>query len=177
MADYYTHAVVHQIIPERLMSPLERLLLTAVFGFDNVDEEGLYFYAENGPHCGIMLSRRDVEDSLASTRVRSRLRPFIADCLGSANPEHDYVDVDLSAYPTGDVPIVVLQDIVRRSKGELPYVSIAYAYTCSKMRPDGFGGMGVIITPARVLYRSIYDFFENFERRRLRRARAETAPP
>jgi hypothetical protein len=176
MADYYTHAVVHQVIPERLMSPLERLLLTAVFDFDTVDD-GLYFYAENSPHCDITLSRRNVEEALAATRVRSRLRLFIASCLGKANSEHDAFDVDLSAFQTGDVPVVALQDIVRRAKGELPYVSIAYAYTCNKMRPDGFGGMGVIITPARVLYQSTYDFFENFERRRLRRAQAEAALP
>lgn len=176
MADYYTYAVVHQIIPERMMSPLERLLLTAVFDFD-LGDKGVYFYADNGPHSYVTLRRRDVGEALAATRVRSRLRPFIADRLGKANPERDFFDTDLSAFPGGDMPVVILQDIVRRSKGELPYVSIAYAYTCCKMRADGFGGMGVIITPSRVLYQSTYDFFQNFERRRLRQARAEAAPP
>jgi hypothetical protein len=175
MADYYTHAVVHQIIPERLISPLERLLLTAIFDFDIIDE-GLYFHAENGPHCDITVSRRSIEEALAATRVRSRLRPFMADRLARANPGHDAFDVDLSAFPAGDVPVVILQDIVRRSNGELPYASIAYAYTCNKMRRDGFGGLGVIITPARILYQSTYQFFEAFEARRVRRATRPSAP-
>lgn len=38
------------------------------------------------------------------------------------------------------------QEIIRRSEGTLPWVSMEKAYTCSKMRPDGFGGSAIFIT-------------------------------
>ncbi len=44
------------------------------------------------------------------------------------------------------------QEIIRRSKGALPWVSMEKAYTCSKMRPDGFGGSAIFITADDVKY-------------------------
>jgi len=38
------------------------------------------------------------------------------------------------------------QEIIRRSNGELPWIYMETSYTCSKMRPDGFGGFAVFIT-------------------------------
>lgn len=170
MADYYTQIVVQQTIPERLISPFERLLLAEILESTSC-EQGIYYFSSNGPSCDITLNRRELELALEKSE-RSRLRPFIAGRLKKAVPDHDYVDFDLSAAPFGDAYIVLLQDIVRRSKDNLPYLTIACAYTCNKMRPDGFGGMGIIITPARVLYQSTYDFFEDYERRRRRKSTA-----
>jgi len=41
---------------------------------------------------------------------------------------------------------VRFQEIIHRSNGELPWVSIESAFTCNRMRPDGFGGSAVFIT-------------------------------
>jgi hypothetical protein len=67
----------------------------------------------------------------------------------------------------------IFQDIVRRS-ARLRYVTAISAFTCSKMRPDGFGGMAVLITPSAVVGKSTSDHpgFPERSRPRLgRRAR------
>jgi len=173
MADYYTQTVIHQEIPERLIAPFERLLLAEVFENENRDA-AIYYYASERPNDFITLDRRAVENALSTCRVRSRVRSALVETLLKSDPEQDYFDFDLTAasdYTT------ILQDIVRRSKGELPYLTIAAAYTCSKMRPDGFGGMATIITPSRILYHSTYNVLEAFEARRARKAARQSAPP
>ncbi|MDD4616726.1 MAG: hypothetical protein PHW76_06405 [Alphaproteobacteria bacterium] len=164
MADYYTQIVVQQTIPEKLISPFERLLLGKIFETESC-EDGIYYFASNGASCDITLNRMELKQTLERPGERSRLRPFIAARLKDTAPDNEFVDLDLSTAPSGEAHIILLQDIVRRAKGDLPYLTIACAFTCNKMRPDGFGGMGIIITPARVLYRSTFDFFESFERR------------
>ncbi len=173
MADYYTQTVIHQEIPERLIAPFERLLLAEVFENENHDA-AIYYYASESPNDFVTLDRRAVESALSTCRVRSRVRSALVEALLKSDPEHEYFDFDLTAacdYTT------ILQDIVRRSKGDLPYLTIAGAYTCSKMRPDGFGGMAIIITPSRILYHSTNSVLEAFEARRARKAARQSAPP
>ena len=55
---------------------------------------------------------------------------------------------------------VILQDIVRRSS-TLRYVTVVTAFTCTKMRPDGFGGMAVVITADAIKGKSTNDFIED----------------
>lgn len=176
MADYYTHTVVQQTIPERLISPLERLLLANIFTREAYDD-GVYYFADTDPNIFIVLDRPELRRALDETRVRSRIRSFVERCLAASGNENSNIDLDLSAVDGGNAHIVILQDIVRRSKGEIPYLTLASAFTCSKMRPDGFGGMGIIITAKRVLYQSTYEFFESFERRHLRRQQAAAQTP
>jgi len=45
-----------------------------------------------------------------------------------------------------------LQEIICRSNGELSWISKESAYTCSRMRPDGFGGGAVFITADDIQY-------------------------
>jgi len=174
MADYYTQTVIHQEIPERLIAPFERLLLAEIFESDRRDDS-FYYYASENPSDFISLDRKAVEDALSSCRVRSRVRSSLIEALLKSDSAHDYFDFDLTSGPNYTT---ILQDIVRRSKGELPYLTIASAYTCSKMRPDGFGGGAIIITPYRISYSSTYDVFEKFERRRSKKhGQPESAPP
>lgn len=44
------------------------------------------------------------------------------------------------------------QEIIRRSNGELLWISKESAYTCSRLRPDGFGGGAVFITADDIQY-------------------------
>ncbi len=174
MADYYTQTVIHQEIPQHLIAPFERLLLAEIFESDERDGSS-YYYASENPNDFITLDRKAVEDTLSTCRVRSRVRSALTEALLKSDPGQDSFDFDLTStagYTT------ILQDIVRRSKGELPYLTIATAYTCSKMRPDGFGGGAIIITPYRVSYNSTYDVFEKFESRRAKkRGKPKSAPP
>lgn len=45
-----------------------------------------------------------------------------------------------------------LQEIIRRSNGELAWIFKETSYDCSKMRPDGFGGSSVFITADDIQY-------------------------
>jgi hypothetical protein len=178
MADYFTSTVVQQDIPERLITPLERLLLGAMLDSDEPRDGTIYYFADNGgARSDITINRRALEDALSISQARSRSRPPVAGMLAKANPESEDIDLDFSAPPfQEDAYIVILQDIVRRSKGELPHVTIAAAYTCSKMRPDGFGGTAIAITPRRVLRCSTYDFLYAFETRQERKRRKRDVP-
>jgi len=51
--------------------------------------------------------------------------------------EREVEEADLSAR---------LQEIIRRSRGAVPWISLEFAYTCSKMKSDGFGGSAWFIT-------------------------------
>jgi hypothetical protein len=55
----------------------------------------------------------------------------------------------------------IFQDIVRRS-ASLRYVTATSAFTCSKMRPDGFGGMAVLITATAIMGKSTSAIIEDF---------------
>ena len=55
----------------------------------------------------------------------------------------------------------IFQDIVRRSP-TLRYVTAVTSFTCSKMRPDGWGGMAILITPSAVMRRLTGDIIEDF---------------
>ena len=48
---------------------------------------------------------------------------------------------------------------MKRSK-TLDYISVLTAFTCSRMRPDGFGGMATLITAEAVVGKSTNDILE-----------------
>ena len=53
-----------------------------------------------------------------------------------------------------------LQGIIRRSNGELPWVSMEDSLLCSKNCPDGFGGQAVFLTADNLLYTSTAQWLE-----------------
>ena len=64
-------------------------------------------------------------------------------CTGYLEPEEpEGKEIELSEEDL----FARFQEIIRRSNGELPWIYKESAYTCSKMRPDGFGGSAVFIT-------------------------------
>lgn len=44
----------------------------------------------------------------------------------------------------------VLQEIVVNSDGAIPYLTVQAALTCSKPRPNGFGGYALVITAGEI---------------------------
>ena len=66
--------------------------------------------------------------------------------LDSEEPDGEEIEL------TEDDLLNRFQEIIRRSNGELPWISKESAYTCSKMRPDGFGGGAVFITADDIQY-------------------------
>jgi hypothetical protein len=161
MADYYTPTVIQQTIAGADMTPLERLLLSHIFESE-CDGEGWYFYSESGPADVITVERAALKTALAAREldvdnaVNNFVRKLLAD-LKDGKLQNGYLDIDLSTASWE----AIFQEIVRRSP-TLRYVSAVSSFTCSRMRPDGFGGAVVIISADAILGRSTSDLLEEF---------------
>lgn len=161
MADYYTPTVIQQTIPDTDMTPLERLLLSHIFSTER-DGDGWYFYSEQGPADIIAVDRAELEAALAASQTSdvNSANVFVTEHLPrpqSGEPLPAQIELDLSTTSWE----FIVQDIVRRSSS-LPYVSAVSSFTYSRMRPDGFGGAVVLISPDEILGKSTSDLLEEF---------------
>lgn len=161
MADYCTPTVIQQTVPEADMTPLERLLLSYVFDAER-DGDGWYFFSELGPADMTVIERVTLETALAASEldVDNTANAFVRKHLADLNAEEHQdtqIDVDFSDMSWQRI----LQDIVRRSS-TLKYVSVVSSFTCSRMRPDGFGGAAVVISADAILGKSTNVLLEEF---------------
>jgi hypothetical protein len=157
MADYHSPTVVQPTIPDRDMTPLERLLLSHILDCE-LDGDGFYFYSETGPSDGIELPLDELRTALsASDSVPSTAYDYVIERLALAGADDTHIEIDLS----GTSWEFILQDIVRRSR-TLDHITVVSAFTCTKMRPDGFGGMAVLITADAIKGKSTHDILEDF---------------
>lgn len=157
MADYFSPTVVQPSLPIADMTPLERLLLSAIFDAEP-DGKDLYLYTEFGPSdiVGLPIDHlRAVFE--ASAAVPSRIASSIAEQLARMPEDETEIEIDLTD-PSWEI---ILQDIVRRS-ARLRYVTVISSFTCSKMRPDGFRGAAVLITADRIFRKSTGDLLDEF---------------
>jgi hypothetical protein len=157
MADYFSPTVIQPTIPAADITALERLLLSHIFNAEP-DGEGLYFYADEGPADMIWLDRTQLDAALARspTEVDSAATAFVSEQPARVPADNVEIELDLSGGWE-----FIFQDIVRRSRS-LRYVTAVSAFTCSKMRPDGFGGMAVLITAGTVMGKSTSDIIQDF---------------
>jgi hypothetical protein len=156
MADYFTPTVVQQTIPHVDITPLEVILLSHIFTGE-VDAAGWYFFAEQAPADILTIARQELQDGLNASRHIAGESNTLVETLLAEQPDAAEIDVDL----TRTNYEFIFQDIVKRSD-TLEYVSVASAWTCSKMRPDGFGGMAIVITADTVKGKSTLDFIQDF---------------
>jgi hypothetical protein len=161
MADYYTPTVIQQTIPEADMTPLERLLLSHVFDAER-DSEGWYFFSEVGPVDMTAIGRAALEAALAASELDTdnTANAFVSKLLADLKDDElqdEHLGIDFSETSWESI----LQDIVRRSP-TLRYVSAVSSFTCSRMRPDGFGGAVVVISADAILGKSTTDLLEEF---------------
>ena len=157
MADYYSPTVIQQPIPVADMTPLERMVLSLIFDAEP-DGETLYFHTAFGPSDVIGLSIDELRAALeASAAIGSTATTYVAERLAAVPADETEIEIDFS----GTSWEFIFQDIVRRSS-TLRYVTAVTSFTCSKMRPDGFGGMAVLITADAVLGKSTNDILEDF---------------
>jgi hypothetical protein len=161
MADYYTPTVIQQSIPDVDMTPLERLLLSHIFDAER-DGDGWYFYSEQGPSDMLYVERAALEAALAASEAaaESAANVFVKghqSPLQSGEPPPSHLDLDLSTTSWE----FIMQDIVKRSL-TLRYVSAVSSFTCSRMRPDGFGGAVVVISADEIIGKSTNDLLEEF---------------
>jgi hypothetical protein len=157
MANYLSPTVIQQPIPVADMTPLERLVLSLIFDAEP-DGEALYFHASLGPSDAIGLSIDDLRTAFgASAEIDSTATTYVAERLAATPADDTEIEIDFS----GTSWEFIFQDIVRRS-ATLRYVTAVTSFTCSKMRPDGFGGMAVLITADAILGKSTNDILEDF---------------
>jgi hypothetical protein len=156
MADYFTPTVIQPAIPIADITPLERLLLSHVFNAE-CQGERLYFYADEGPAERIWLDRAWLEAALAQSRIDSTATNLVIEHLARIPADNVEIELDFS----GQRWEAIFQDIVRRSRS-LRYVTAVSAFICSKMRPDGFGGMAVLIAADAVMGKSTDDIIKDF---------------
>ena len=157
MADYYTPTVVQPTIPYADMTPLEQLLLTQIFESEPNDN-GLYFFAEIMPTDQFELPLETLRGALAaSDGVASQAATFVIDRLKDAGGDYADIELDLSVISWE----FIFQDIVKRS-ATLVYVTVVSAFICSRMRPDGFGGMAIVITADAIMGKSTGDILADF---------------
>jgi len=170
MADYFSPTVVQPTIPNADMTPLERLLLMQIFESEP-DGDGLYFFAEILPAELIELPIEALRNALAaSDGVASETATFVLDHIKNIGEDNSDVAFDLSMTSWE----FIFQDIVKRS-ATLDHVSVLSAFTCTRMRADGFGGMAILITADAIRGKSsediLFDFMDEAEHRA-----APTAP-
>jgi hypothetical protein len=158
MADYFTPTIIQPAIPAADITALERLLLSHVFNAEP-DGDRFYFYADEGPADIIWLDRAPLEAALAQSQAAAGDTAPIVVAEQLARVPADNVEVELDFSDRSWEAI--FQDIIRRSP-TLRYVTAVSAFTCSKMRPDGFGGMAVLITADTVMGKSTSDIVEDF---------------
>jgi hypothetical protein len=157
MADYYTPTVVEQTIPSSDMTPLERLILTNILDWEP-DNDGIYFFMETGPCDCLELNTNEFRMAFEQSRdVKSFTMDYLSDVFAKLDSTKNHVDIDFS----GTSWEFISQDIIRRSS-TLKFVVILAAFTCSKMRPDGFGGMAQLITADDIKGKSTYDILREF---------------
>ncbi|MBU6397097.1 MAG: hypothetical protein KJS74_02820 [Rhodospirillales bacterium] len=156
MADYFSPTVIPEIIPNADMTELELLLLSHMFDAGS-DGEGTYFHSWQGSSDLIRVSRAELVAALyAAHGSDSRVRAYVEEKLKAAASGDASVELDMSGMSWE----VILQDIVRRSS-KLRYITVTTAFTCSKMRADGFGGMAMFITADAIKACSTTEFLSD----------------
>ncbi len=157
MADYYTPTVIEPMIPLAAILPIERLFLAKVFS-EEIEGETAYYCSDDGASDLITLDAEAVRTALgAQSAETSSLTKKLLDEHGEAIQGDEEIELDMC----GDLWADVLQDIVRRSP-DLDHLTVTMAFTCSKMRPDGFGGLAMLITASTIRSESTSTLFDRF---------------
>ena len=159
MADYFSPTVIQQSIPITDMTPLERLVLSLIFDAE-LDGVASYFHTSLGPSDATGLSIDELRTAFdASAGIDSTVTTYIAERVAVASTDDAEIEIEIDF--SGTSWEFIFQDIVRRSS-TLHYVTAVTSFTCSKMRPDGFGGMAVLITADAIVGKSTNDILEDF---------------
>jgi hypothetical protein len=170
MADYFTRTLVQQCIPLSDITPLELLLLLHMFSLEDGEATG-HFCTWDGPAPIVSVPAGDLRAATDASRgTESRAMRRILDHYGDVLIGEGDIELDLS----DNFWITILQDIVARSRA-LTHISVTMSFTCSKLRPDGFGGAAMLITANCVRSTSTHVMLDTFIRRATRKG--EIPPP
>ena len=169
MADYYSQCVVSPMLPLSDLTAAEHLILCNMFESE-ADADELYLFAEVGRNSMFDLERSDIVAALATTAKGSAAADLLAGAIAGLSEDDTVAEIDLD-----DQWIGILQEIVRRSP-TLTFIAIETAFTCTKMRPDGFGGSALLITADTVDAMSTSQFIDEALSRRVGAATEPSSP-
>ena len=140
MADYFSQTVIRPDIPRTAMTALEYKVLGQIFDHEDVGDD-VYFFASHGPNDFVFLEIAEVRRFLEeSDGIASSVADLVRKEIGTCDPDAAELELDMSVIGFEGI----FQDIVQRSA--LEHVEVEAAWTCSKMRPDGFGGAATLIS-------------------------------
>ncbi|RIA46734.1 hypothetical protein DFR49_1288 [Hephaestia caeni] len=146
MADYFFPTVVWPTIPVDAITPLEMMLLTQIYE-NEPDGDAIYFFASEGTNDCLWFNAAELREVLAGETVTpGGVAELVRDKLAALGADEEEIELDLA--DQGDDRI--FQAIIRRCD-QLDHVTITSAWTCSKMRPDGFGGGVTMVTADHIL--------------------------
>lgn len=157
MADYHSPTVVRPDIPRAAMTLLEHRLLIGMFSYEG-EEDSVYFFAEDYVNDLIHLRVSEVLwliQSDPNPDAASYASRVVSEALDKLDPGEDEIALDMSAIGYEDI----FQDIVKRCDA-LEDVEVVAGWTCTKMRPDGFGGMATLITADAIESMSTASFLD-----------------
>lgn len=163
MADYHSHIVIQPSVPLVDMSPLEDLLLSHMLQSEE-DGDALYLFAElsidSMPSINVGELRAAFQESLS---FESQILPAVKLWLDKVCDLDDDEDTDFDFDAVVEYPAyqLILQDIVRRS-ATVNYFTIEGAYTCTKMRPDGFGGVAGLVHAGGIRVQGTSELIESY---------------
>lgn len=149
MADYYSPTVVNPFLPSDAISLIEILVLTQMYDWEHSGDR-LYFFNETGRPSEIELHVAEVRDLIdAAPSDAGRLVKLLTIELSTLEPEQATFTLDVGDHLDAEI----FQDILSRCP-DVDHITITSAWTCSKMRPDGFGGSVTVITAEKILTES-----------------------
>jgi hypothetical protein len=139
MTEDYHPTIVEQRIPNNLMTPIEVWLLSYIFGNSYADDDVWFFADYEQPECSIYID--DDDDEFASALKQSRtIDPSFCNEVEEAI-DGDFIELDtLGGYER------IFQQIIRRSKGEIPYVRVQGSANLDWLIFGRFGGYAVLVT-------------------------------
>lgn len=145
MADYSSPTVVRPSLPAEAITMLELMVLTEIYDFER-DGATVYFFAQDSVPTQVQLDTglvRDLVDKAPEGRssIVAVLRKKL-EGLQSAEDKFDFEVTDME-------DAAIFQDILHRAP-QIDHISITSGWTCSRMRPDGFGGSVTVVTREQI---------------------------
>lgn len=158
MAEYRFPTVVTPEIPSADMTPLEALILSTAFDETPV-AAGSYFHARFGPSDILTIDAPTVRRALeASAGIESPVLEHVTSLIEELDAQGEDVpdDLDIDVSDGGHGWAEILEAVVDRSE-TIDEIVVTAAFTCSKMRPDGFGGSVMRISKEGTQYASTHN--------------------
>jgi hypothetical protein len=163
MTDYYSPTVVDPFLPVDDITPLERLILGLSYDEEPAGPGLVYFHSWCGPSGVVSVGAGALKQALEASRdtagvINDHVARYLAEHDSSDEPNPvDDIEIDLTG--PEDFNDLMFRDIVRRSS-TIEEIVITQAFTCTKMRIDGFGGAVIRITAEAIQYRSTHGMLE-----------------